>query len=356
MSLRVMCSNIENGCGWMGELQSLDYHLTTCAYALLRCINECMENTKEVHVLRHNLNHHLKSKCPNRQYQCPHCKATGRYCDITTTHLDICPKVVILCPNTGCTVSVPRCDLSKHQSKCQFEKVPCKYAKIGCKKVSLYKDLEQHEKEDAIFHLQLAIETVNKQQKEINELQEEVKVFKEEQETVSDIIIAGQASQTGRCVFKMSDFSRRKSSRHGWRSSPFYTQAGGYKVCVRVNANGFGDAAGTHVSVYACLMKGKNDDTLPWPFTGKVTFTLLNQLADKNHYSNIISFQQDSEASVRVVSGDRGCALGHSKFISHDQLDYDYVKNCQYLKEDCLYFQIKVQTAKPVKPWLTCTV
>ena len=54
-------------------------------------------------------------------------------------------------------------------------------------------------------------------------------------------------------------------------------------MCIRANANGFGEGAGTHVSVYACLMKGRNDDTLPWPFTGKVTFMLLNELGDKDH-------------------------------------------------------------------------
>ena len=91
-SLKVMCSNTENGCGWVGELQSLDDHLTTCAYALLHCPNECMENKEEVRILRHDLDHHLENECPNRQYECPQCKDTGRYCDITTTHLDMCPN------------------------------------------------------------------------------------------------------------------------------------------------------------------------------------------------------------------------------------------------------------------------
>ena len=60
-------------------------------------------------------------------------------------------------------------------------------------------------------------------------------------------------------------------------------------MCVRVDANGYDDAADTHVSVFASLMKGRNDDNLPWPFTGEVTFTLLNQLADKNHHTRTIS-------------------------------------------------------------------
>ena len=40
-------------------------------------------------------------------------------------------------------------------------------------------------------------------------------------------------------------------------SPHFCTHPGGYKMCVRVDANGFGSATGTYVSVYAYLMKGK---------------------------------------------------------------------------------------------------
>ena len=156
-----MCSNCGNGCRWVGELRSLDNHLITCAYALLSCPNECMENNEEVKLLHYKLAHHLQT-CANRQHLCPHCKATGRYRDITTTHLGICPRVKVPCPNSECWASVPRCDLSKHRSTCQFEAVPCKYAEIGCKEVSLRKDLKQHEN-DVILHLHLAIETVNEQ-------------------------------------------------------------------------------------------------------------------------------------------------------------------------------------------------
>ena len=48
-SLKVMCSNYENGCGWVGELQSLDNHLTMCEYTLLHCPKKCMmESNKKV--------------------------------------------------------------------------------------------------------------------------------------------------------------------------------------------------------------------------------------------------------------------------------------------------------------------
>ena len=128
-------------------------------------------------------------------------------------------------------------------------------------------------------------------------------------------------------------------------------------MCIKVFADGRGVGASTHVSVYVYLMRGKNDDNLPWPFVGKVTITLLNQLGDENHHTRTVSFSPESEASGRVVDDEMGpIGYGQPKFISHAQLDYDPVKNCQYLKDDGLYFQVKSEAAEPVKPWLTCTI
>ena len=139
------------------------------------------------------------------------------------------------------------------------------------------------------------------------------------------------------CVFKMPEFSQHKSSKQAWYSPPFYTHPGGYKVCIRVDANGDGD---TRVSVYVYLMKGKNDNNLPWPFRGDITITLLNQLEDENHRTCTISFPQDMEAS--------GETAGFPGFISHDKLGYDSVMNCQFLKEDCLHFRIEVKASTNV--------
>ena len=40
-------------------------------------------------------------------------------------------------------------------------------------------------------------------------------------------------------------------------SQPFYLIPGGYKLCILVDANGFGD--GGHAFVFVYLMKGEND-------------------------------------------------------------------------------------------------
>ena len=317
-------------------------------------------------MFRRNLDNHLKNTCPHRQYQCPQCKDIGRHCEITTTHLDTCPKLKVPCLNDECKVVVPRSDLLKHSTRCPFEEVPCKYAGIGCQERPSRKALERHENNDT-FHLQLAMGTIAKQQKEIIILKEEQKAMKIDQEVIKEEQRSMKVEQramedniicalAGPCVIKMANFNMMQSRQCEWHSPPFYTHTGGYKMCVKVNANGIASGVGTHVSAFAYFMQGKNDDNLPWPFTGEVTFTLLNQLGDGDHYTKTVVYPEDmdSAANRRVRNGDRGKGYGLLKFIPHQQLNYDTEKqNHQYLKDDCLYFRIEVNAPKTVKPWLT---
>ena len=236
-------------------------------------------------------------------------------------------------------MNIARCNLSEHSKECVFEKVYCKYEIIGCKTKILRKDMEGHE-EDTQQHLQLAVDTVRQQQITI----------KEQESTISDML-----AQTRKMpmTFKFTNFNQHKAADNTFYSPAFYTSPGGYKMCILVYANGVGCGKGTHVSVYAYLMKGENDDYLPWPFTGKGTIELLNQLEDNNHRSITITFPADDEDNQRVVTGDRAsCGWGSPSYISHSDLTQNAPKNCQYLKDNRLHFRISVNAKESSTPWL----
>lgn len=113
-------------------------------------------------------------------------------------------------------------------------------------------------------------------------------------------------------------------------------------MCIKVDVNGYGSGKESHVSVYAYLMRGENDKDLSWPFSGRVTVELLNQLEDRNHHSMEILFHSDNPASRRLLDYDIApSGYGHRRYISHSSLGYDATKNCQYLKNDCLCFRVK---------------
>ena len=269
-------------------------------------------------------------ECPRRNHKCPHCQEAGEYRERMTKHLKECPKVEVPCPKRQCKTSIARCDLIKHRQECLFEKVPCKYTIIGCKKEVLRKDLVEHEG-DTQQHLQLAVDTVQQQQSMLAQLQSNQMPMK----------------------YKFTKYNDHKTANDIIYSPAFYTGPGGYKMCISVHANGNGKSKGTAISVFAFLMKGENDDLLPWPFTGTVTVQLLNQLENQHHYSNFITIPPDEEVSQRVVNEERSaCGYGFPCYISHSDLGYNAAKNCQYLKDDCLYFRISVNAKRSSKQWL----
>ncbi|XP_064386091.1 TNF receptor-associated factor 3-like [Halichondria panicea] len=217
-----------------------------------------------------------------------------------------------------------------HRSRCDFEPVPCKYARVGCEEKPLRKDLSKHE-EDVQLHFQVTTEKVLELTK-----------------TNSHLL---KLTSTVPCTIKLPNYRKLNSDKNLFYSPPFYTSYTGYKMCLIVNANGWGPGEGTHVSVFAHLMKGDNDDSLSWPFTGTVTVQLLNQLEDNNHHHIMMfTFPAESKSSQRVVDVERApCGGGYHTFISHADLDYNADQNIQYLKDDTLVFKVSLTDHKP---WL----
>ena len=146
------------------------------------------------------------------------------------------------------------------------------------------------------------------------------------------------------CVINIDKFSIHKTLDESWYSPPFYTE-NGYKLQLGVDANGFGSGKHTHVSVFAYLMKGDNDDILEWPFRGNITVELLNWIEDKEHFEKVISFNDTTLLKFReqVKSGERAIGLGIGKFISHEELEQGH-----YLHTDTLCLRIRFSQLEEV--------
>ena len=90
--------------------------------------------------------------------------------------------------------------------------------------------------------------------------------------------------------------------------------------------------------MFASILKGEYDAKLKWPILGKMTFTLLNQLEDKNHHTYAMTL----DTADNTIVG--GTIWRFAIFIPHSALAHDPVKNTQYLKNDTLYFRMEVET------------
>ena len=86
-------------------------------------------------------------------------------------------------------------------------------------------------------------------------------------------------------------------------------------------------------------MKGPHDDELRWPLREEFEMKLLNQIGDYQHCSVQWNYGNAGSAANRVTVGDRGKRFGEECFIANYDLDR-VTSTCQYLKDDCLFFQV----------------
>ena len=144
-----------------------------------------------------------------------------------------------------------------------------------------------HEQDSKLLHK--ALKTVHSQQSAIDSLQATVKSLQNNVEKKHSVF----ESKT----FKLSGYGKKKRTNERFHSPPFYTNPNGYHIALRVYANGNGAGKGTHVSVFAVISEGAY---VKWPFVGKVTVTLLNQLQDMNHHSMVTLFNANVLVVLRV--------------------------------------------------------
>ena len=375
-SLRIHCSNHSKGCVWEDELQKVAKHIKTCPYQIIECEKKCKEK-----VPRRLMKTHLANECPNRNAKCIHCKEIGTWVFITKKHLDVCPDLLLPC-STGCGEKVKRRYLDTHQEICPKRVVPCPYAKVGCTLTFKNEDIAKHKQEHVENHLSLAVDKI-----EGLEIQQ----------------------HTAPLVLKIEKFDGSTPV----RSQPFYTCKGGYRMSLLVNPNGFKEYGKKWVSCSIDLIPGEYDDTLEWPFQGKVNVEILNQQGDYNHRKHTVNYpetcyeegedyysdyeyeekveenryqhtEQEACKSKKKNQREYGNIREIPRLISHDDLgfenqlstsltrekaiptfktiedyyeseesDYsDDIQDFQFLVNGTIYLRVNVRAHSQTKPWL----
>ena len=316
VSVRVY--NKTNGCHWQGTIGTRDQHLDMCSYAMVECPNECHEDN----LLRKDLQHHMAQLCSEREYDCPDCSMKDVYRVITGPHQDVCERKKVACENKDCDCVLERRLVQDHVDQdCDYTEVSCKYALLGCENKIIRKDMKKHE-EDHEAHLFLALKSIVDLNTKVLRLQ-------------------WQVEKGALALVKVSDYSYKRRNDIRYSSEPFFTNPSGYKMELWVRANGYGDASGTHLTVFLHILEGPFDSQLSWPLLATFKVELRNQLEDKNHHAASVKFI-DTEYSHRGAT--RG--LGIYKFIAQSALKLDSSKNIQYLKDDTLYFGVFLEDAK----------
>ena len=310
-SLRVKCPFTANGCKWMGDLGDVGDHVAV----------QCEFQTK----------------------RCPYCEFTTKQKEKLQQHLMTCNSHTFRCPN-GCGTAPSRRGFNQHLEECPEQLVRCKFSILGCDAVLPRKSMESHVATSAEHSTEFLLQHVVKLTDLVSQLcaKSGVSNSLEQKTWLMNKIL--QKEPVPPWVIKMEGFQKREEENKSWYSDPVYSHFGGYKMCLRVDANGYGNGKGTHVSVFAYLMRGDNDDNLNWPFKGTIKVSLLNQLEDGQHHTKepwSLSHNVPRECSGRVTQGERGKdGWGIRQFIHHQDL-YKVGKTCQYLKNDTLFFRVE---------------
>ena len=372
----VHCTHKSRGCEWTGELRELDNHLNSdpppdkalqgCPYMVISCPLNCagcvegvsrknckahvIENFDEF--LRHVMsvdqeNTRLKAQVGNIERE-------KLYLEQENAQLK-----VQMANNEGEKLFLERrvveLEARERELKVKNERLEQKNMELEEDVKNVNEELSSIKGDNQYLQQQVTeLKTGNSKLEETNreleenkrELENEVKV---NQLANSSNIQPGQPSSSRLPVihvtgtykpkgaeFTMTDFEEYKRDGDSWFSSYFYTHPNGYKMCLRVDANGVGPGKDTHLSVFVCLMRGEFDDQLKWPFKGEVTFKLLNQEEDKDHFTCEVIYAEASDSECqRVTMGNRSKGKGFFKLSPLTKLQPKYLKN------DCINLCVK---------------
>ena len=337
--LKVRCQLHREGCRWTGEVRDHQSHLDPdkrrCDYILLPCSFGCGERIRSG-----AMREHMKSSCTKRQMSCQYCSYCSSYDIVTAKHLPICLQAPVICPNNCKVTGLKRRQLQAHIDECPLQVISCPFTSAGCIVKLPRNEMEKHEDTAMRQHLRLLMKLHLKQEPSTPPAA-----------TVSPPFLYNQVPME----FIISDFSEKKETNEEWYSSPFYTHNRGYKIHLNLVPNGDGTGRGSHISVFAALMRGEYDNELEWPFEGDIRVELLNWRADKNHHSDTTPFNRyqdpDGIYTSHVTDQETAASIGEPQFISHT--DLASTTNTEYLSDD--YLKLRVSVAVYSTPLLPLT-
>ena len=332
--------------------------MCTCVYQVYMYCDESIQ--------RQDLKQHEHEYCAQRPYSCDMCQSyNSTHEDVVYNHQPVCPSRPVACPN-NCGELPKLKQLNDHLKDCPLQVIDCAFSYAGCSERLPRKDMPDHIAKSILSHVSLQAANNEQEMKKLNKRIEELeKLYEQSRAEVAGLQKANQllvkqleekhkeakgeikdvCKHVGLVpyTFIMPNFEQNKKEKTKWYSPSFYTHPRGYKMCLRITANGLNVDTNSHVSIFVVMMNGEHDEYLRWPFRGEVTIKLLGQIRDEESCAKkktIYFCDSSSDAAAgRVMEGERAdCGQGSYLFIGHRDLQPNYLKN------DCL--QLRVEKVK----------
>ena len=215
-SLRVKCPFTANGCKWVGDLGDVGDHEAV--------------------------------RCEFQPKSCPYCDFNTIQKEKLQDHLTTCDSHTFRCPN-GCGAAPSRRGFSQHLEECPEQLVSCKFSILGCDAVLPRKSMESHVATSAEHSTEFLLQHMMKMTVLFNQLCAKSGVPNplDQKTWLMNKIL--QKEPIPPWVIKIVGFHEEMKNGEGWFSDPVYSHFGGYKMCLKVYANGVGEGKGTRVCV-----------------------------------------------------------------------------------------------------------
>ena len=276
-----------------------------------------------------------------KDVHCEYCDYKATHEKVVNDHWPICQSYPKVCPNKCSSHAIERQFLQSHlDEKCPLQEIECEFSHAGCQAKIKRQAMKEHLEAKKDEHLKMVSGKCMKLESRVSDL------------TLAFTQIAPKPVFIPPPQIVMNNFTKSKKYGTRWYSPPFYTHIGGYKMCLCITANGWGDGVGTHVGVAVFMMKGEFDSHLKWPFKGEITVQLVHQKEGREHIERkpleLTHYDDCVDTFQRVTEGDIAeTGWGLDQFISHTDL-YNPDEGKEYLKNDTLIFKVTKVTVTSV--------
>ena len=295
--LRVVCPFKQQGCHWSGTMGLVLAHVEKCDLCPISCSLGCGHSSERKYSKRHE-----NEECPERNTNCGFCMSNikvSQSCD----HSKMCPNFPLKCFN-GCNEErIPRKDMNFHVSElCPLAIVPCPYKKYGCVDVKR-KDIDTHEMNFVVKH---------------------VRIMKT---GMDNIYTAIQCNKGLEWVIK--GVRKKFEEKRELFSDSFYVNNYKFQGSAEFNTRD-----NNQLEIYLCLCVGLLDDSLKWPFLGKVTLTLVNLQSPDNSLTRSFLTQGNNVFYRRTKDGSGN---GFGSFAAKEEV------LTKFSKDDCILIKIEIE-------------
>jgi len=259
------------------------------------------------------------------------------------------------------------------------ELVQCEYHDVGCTVKVSRKRKREHEEENMIQHLAMTRAKLRQVQDELADTKINFEVTYDrltnleilirraivepgqddrlqiESSWFTELAAAEELATFGTpkcpCIIKISEFDKLNEQVF---HAPFYTHHKGYLMQLSVNVSAAMDDpnAAKDLLVQLCVMKGPHDDNLAWPLRATFDVTLLNQISDNSHCTDVVLFNDEVDRGDRIWDDKyhlEKCvckrSIGYYPLVEEEDLN-KVSPTCVFVRNNCIYIAIKCYRAR----------